>query len=240
MALLALLLGTIASAQSDERALQLLEGMQRADPFAGLTLEMLETVMVMVSHGAAESEIRMRTVIDYVGRRALIESDLGGGMRTSIRVVDGRVTMIVAGDEVALPPAMAALYDAIFDAASTAFDLADTEARYDGMRAYGNLVEGEQVTVRGAALLGFDALAPELGGEIEVAYLFDDAGRVLASVGTTAEGPMLMLLDDPEDPGSLAWASWRGYLLTHDGPELTMSVRYELVRVNEPIADGTF
>lgn len=240
-ALLALLLAAFAGAQADERALHLLEGMQRADPWAGETIETVEMVVVMVSHGAPAFESRTRTVVDYVGRRALIVSDLGDGTVTVLRVVDGQVSMSVAGEEIALPPGMAALYDAVFDAPATDLDPAASGARYDGMRAYGDLVEGEQVTVRGAALLpaGFEA-AGAFGEESEAALLFDAAGRLIATVVETVEGKLLGLVDDPDETATLGWSSWTGYWLRPDGPELAMSVRYDLLRVNQPIADGTF
>ncbi|MFO8150479.1 MAG: hypothetical protein R6T93_09290 [Trueperaceae bacterium] len=241
-AVVALLLTTFVSAQADDRALHLLEGMQRADPWAGETIETIEMVMVMVSHGAPAFESRTRTVVDYVGRRALIVSDLGDGTVTVVRVVDGQVSMSVAGEEIALPPGMAALYDAVFDAPATDLDPAASDARYDGMRAYGDLVEGEQVTVRGAALLpaGFDASITAFGPETEAALLFDAEGRLIATVVETVEGKLLGLVDDPDETATLGWSSWTGYWLRPDGPELAMTVRYETVRVNEPIADGTF
>lgn len=242
LALLALLLGTLAGAQNDDRARQLLEGMVHADPWAGQTPETLEVVMVMTTFGAFAAEARTRTVIDYVGHRALIESELGGGMRSTIRLVDGRVTAVFAGEEVAMPPAMAALFDGMFDVPAAGFEVDDADVRYDGMRAYGDVVAGEQITLFGglpALVPGIDAIAPELGGEIEVALLFDDAARVIAMVTSTADGPLLTVFDDPEAFLS-GFASSHAYQLGPDGPELTMRILYESVRINEPIADGTF
>ena len=65
--------GSEVGAEADERALQLLEGMQPTEPWASLAVDTVETaemIVVMVSHEMDDVETRTRSVFDYVGRRA--------------------------------------------------------------------------------------------------------------------------------------------------------------------------
>lgn len=240
-ALLALLLAPLAAAQPDERALELLQGLDAADPWAGETIETLEMVTVMVLEDRGGVVTRTRNVVDFTGRRALIEADLGDGLSTTTRVADGSVSMTVGDEEIPLPPGMAALFDTLFEPPASIFDPLDLDASYDGVHAYGGLVEGEQVTVRGPALLpGFGDAVPDGEGITDAAYLFDGEGRLLALVYELAGETMLMLIDEPLTPGVAAWPASMTYRLGPDGPERIMRMHFELVRVNEPIPEGTF
>ena len=239
--LLALLLAPLAAAQPDERALHLLQGLHGADPWAGETIETLEMVMVMVYVERGDVEARTRIVVDYVGRRALIEADLGDGLSTTTRVADGSVSMTVGDEEIPLPPGMAALFDTLFEPPASTFDPLDLDASYDGVRAYGGLVEGEQLTIRGESLLpGFGDVVPGTEGITDAAYVFDGEGRLLALVYELAGETMLTMYDEPLTPGVAAWPASTTYRLGPDGAERIMRMHFELVRVNEPIPEGTF
>jgi len=240
-ALLALLLAPLAAAQPDERARELLQGLHATDPWAGETIETLEMVTVMVLEDRGGVVTRTRNVVDVTGRRALIETDLGDGLRSTVHVADGSVRMSVGDEEVPLPPGMAAAFEALFEPPTASFDPLDLDASYDGVHAYGGLVEGEQVTVRGTALLpGFGDVVPEGARITDAAYLFDAEGRLLALVYELAGETMLMLIDEPVAPGVAAWPATTTYNLGPDGPERVMRMHFELVRVNEPIPKGTF
>lgn len=240
-ALLALLLAPRATAQPDARALKLLQGLAAHDPLAGETIETLEMVMIMVLEDRGGVVTRTRNVVDVAGRRALMETDLGDGQRTTVRVADGSVRMHVGDEEIPLPQGMAAAFDSFFEPPTAAFDPLDLDATYDGVRAYAGLVEGEQVTVRNhSLLLGMDDVVPESERITDAAYLFDAEGRLLAIVYEAAGETMLMLIDEPLTPGVAAWPATTTYRLGPDGPERVMRMRFELVRVNEPIPEGTF
>ena len=240
-ALLVLLFTSLAVAQPDERALELLQEFHGADPWAGEVIETLESVTVMVHVEQGGTEVRTRSVVDFVGRRALIETDHGDGLRTTMRVSDGQVRMTVGGEEIPMPPGTAALFEAFFDPPSWSFDPLEVDASYDGVRAYGDLVEGEHVTVRGASLLpGFSDGVPEFEGITELAYLLDGEGRLLAIIYEFESETMIILVDEPLVPGGAGWPASTTYRLGPDGPELLMRMRHELVRVNEPIPAGTF
>ncbi len=241
LALAALLVAGGAAAQPDERALHLLQGLHGADPWAGETIETLEMIMVMVHVERGGAETRTRSVFDYVGRRALIEADLGDGLSTTTRVADGSVSMTVGDEEIPLPPGMAALFDTLFEPPSWTFDPLDLDASYDGVRAYGDLIEGEQVTVRGESLLpGFGDVVPGYEGITELAYLFDGEGRLLGIAYEVESETMITLVDEPLAPGVAAWPATTTYRLGPDGAERIMRMHVELMRVNEPIPEATF
>lgn len=234
----AALLAGVAAAQPDDRAQQLLQGVGSADAWTGETIDTMEMIVVVVLYEIDDTERRTRTLVDYVGRRALVESDLGAGLRSTLRVADGEVRMTVGDEDLPSLPGFAALYDALFDPPSWTFDPADLDATYDGVRAYGDLVEGEQVTVRGGLPIpGFEGLS-DFDAGAPMAYLFDADGRVLAIVTETPGGTLLMMPDEPWGGGATPATST--YRLDPDGPVLTMRMWFEAIRINEPIPEGTF
>jgi hypothetical protein len=232
VALLAIATLPFASAQIDDRARALLEGLQPAD---AEVVDTLDQVMVMTFDVAGEATtVRSRTIIDFVGERAAIDSELAPGMSTTIVIVDGQARMRMAGMMMPLPGLMADAFDGIFS--REAFDMLGdgATASYDGVRAYGGLVEGQQVTFSGPTnFAGIDDVN-------ESRLLFDAQGRLLAVVVDSDEGEMLILYDEPFIGSAAVGRSATMYWLRTAGPERFATMVFEDVRINEPIADGTF
>jgi len=219
---------SVASAQIDDRARALLEGLFVAAEEAIVTLDQ---VMVMEVEGM---EVRTRTVLDYANERARIETEAMPGMSMVILYVDGTVSMMMAGMVMPAMPGMADLYADLFAAdPNDPFDGLE-RARYDGVQSYGSLVSGEQVTVWGStAVAGLEA------GE-EARFLFNPAGELLAIVSDTDEGTILMLFDAPVS-GSVALGNDAVIYLQQGGGFQPFSrFRFEDVRINEPLDPALF
>jgi hypothetical protein len=227
----AALLVSFAAAQIDDRARSLLEGIQ---PAPGETVETLQQVMVMTLHQQGDMEVRTKTVIDYVNERAAIETEISPGMVATIVVADGQVRMAMGGMSLPLPAAIGDEFADMFDADPNDPLAGIESASYDGVQSYGDLAEGEQVTVRGAvAIAGVD--------DAEVArYLFDGQGRLVAVVVDSSDGMVLSVFDEPVTGSTAVGSNATLYLETAAGYERFATMRFEQVLVNEPIPEGTF
>lgn len=232
---LALLLAStlaVAAAQVDERARTLLEGLV---PPAGETVDTLQQVMVMTLHQQNETEVRTSSIIDYVNRRAAIETEVGPGMVATVVIADGQTRMVLGGMALPLPPALGDSFDDVFDRDPGEAFPEGSVATYDGVQAYGNLVEGEQVTVRGPSLVaGVDDTE-------EARYLFDGDGRLLAVLVESDEGLVATVFEEPFIGSGVVGRTATLYLIDAAGAaERFATMRFEDVRVNEPIPEGTF
>jgi hypothetical protein len=223
-----LLLASIASAQIDDRARALLEGLFVPREEAIVTLDQ---VMVMEVEGM---EVRTRTVLDYANEWARIETEAMPGMSMVILYVDGKLSMMMGGMVMPAMPGIADAYADIFAADPNDPYAGLERARYDGMQSYGNLVSGEQVTVWGStAVAGLD------GGE-EARLLFNPAGELLAIVTDTEEGTILMVFDEPVS-GSVALGNDATIYMQQGGSYQVFSrFRFEEARVNEPLDPALF
>lgn len=225
------MLVSFAAAQIDDRARALLEGIA---PSQGEVVETLQQVMVMTLHQQGDMEVRSSTVIDYVTKRAAIETEISPGMVATIIVADGQVRMAMGGMALPLPAAVGDEFADMFDADPNDPLAGIESASYDGVQRYGDLVEGEQVTVRGTvAVAGVD--------DTEVArYLFDGQGLLLAIVVDSPEGAILSVFDEPVTGSTAVGRNATMYLETAAGFERFATMRFEQVLVNEPIPEGTF
>lgn len=232
LALVLALTAFVASAQVDDRARALLEGLV---PPAGETIDTLQQTMVMTLHQQGDTQVRTRSVIDYAARRAAIETEMGPGMMATVLVVDGQVSMRMGGMSLPLPAALAESFDDVFERdPGEAFPEGST-ATFDGPMAYGDLLEGDQVTVRGASLVAGVEDAEE------ARYVFDGAGRLLGVVSETDDGLMVMVFDEPFTGSGVVGRSATMYLLDAAGTaERFATMTFEDVLVNEPIPEGTF
>lgn len=222
----------VASAQVDDRARTLLEGLV---PPAGEAVETLQQTMVMTLHQQDDMEVRTRSIIDYVARRAAIETEVGPGMMATVIVADGEVRMLMGGMALPLPAAVAESFDGVFDREPDEVLAEGSTATYDGSVAYGDLLEGEQVTVRGASLVAGVEDAEESR------YVFDGAGRLLGVVSETDDGLVVMVFDEPFTGSGVVGRDATMYLLDDAGTaERFATMAFESVLVNEPIPEGTF
>jgi|SRR6056297_169935 len=220
-----------AAAQIDDRARELLAGLQ---PTTVETIETLDQTTVMTLDAQGGTEVRSRTVIDYAGRRARIDTEVAPGMSATIVVADGQMQMVVNGMTVPLPPEMGEQFGDVF-AGDPNDPLAGVEsASFDGAVAYADVVSGDQVTVRGdARVAGLDQ------GEA-TRFVFDEAGGLLAVVTESSEGTMAMVFDEPLTGSPAVGRSAVLYRLQGSDAERFATIRYEDVRINEPLADDLF
>ncbi len=222
----------VASAQVDDRARALLEGLV---PPSGETIETLQQTMVMTVYQGGETEVRTRTVIDYAGRRAAIETEVGPGMVATIVIADGAARMVMSGMALPLPPALADTFGNVFDRDPGDAIPEGSTATYDGPMEYGDLLAGEQVTVRGPSLVA------GAGSDDETRYLFDDAGRLLGVAAVTDDGLVVTVFDEPFTGSGVVGRNATMYLVDDAGSaELFATMAFEDVLVNEPIPEGTF
>lgn len=233
-ALAAVLLTTafVASAQVDDRARALLEGLV---PPAGETVDTLQQTMVMTLHQQGDTEVRTRSIIDFATRRAAIDTEISEGMVVTVVIADGQARMLMSGMAVPLPPALAASFDGVFDRDPGEVLAEGSTATFDGPVAYGDLLEGEQVTVRGASLVAGVEEADESR------YVFDGSGRLLGVVTEADGGLMVMVFDEPFTGSGVVGRNATMYMLDAAGAaERFASMAFEDVLVNEPIPEGTF
>jgi len=222
---------TLALAQVDPRARTLMEGLQ---PRGGEEIRTLDQVTVITLEAEGGMEVRTRTVIDYEGRRARIDTEVAPGMSATVVIIDGEMQMRVGGMTLPMPPGVADQFGDVFDGDPND-PLADAEsASYDGEVSYGELVSGEQVTVRG------DTKVAGLDGGNESRFVFDARGGLLAVVGESDEGTMLMVFDEPVHGSAAVGRSATMYELRGSNVERWATIRFEDVRVNEPLDDGLF
>ena len=221
-----------ASAQVDDRARALLEGLV---PPAGETVETLQQTMVMTLHQQGDTEVRTRSIIDYAMRRAAIETEVGPGMIATVVIADGQVRMLMGGMALPLPAALAETFEDVFDRDPGDVLPEGATATYDGEMVYGELLEGEQVTVRGASLVA------GLEDSDESRYVFGASGSLLGVVTVTDDGLMVLVFDEPFTGTGLVGRNAAMYLLDDAGTaERFATMTFEDVLVNEPIPEGTF
>ena len=143
--------------------------------------------------------------------------------------------MRVGGMSLPLPAALAESFDGVFDRDPSEAVPEGATATYDGPMAYGDLLEGEQVTVRGAALVA------GLEESEETRYLFDPSGRLLGVVSPSDEGLLVTIFDEPFTGSGVVGRSAQIFLLDDAGTaQAYATMAFEEVLVNEPIPEGTF
>lgn len=225
-----------ALAQIDARSQALLDGLTQAQQ--GDAVQTLDQTMVMTIYSdGSETVTSTRTVIDYANRRAVIFSDIGGGMLVRLVHVDGVTTMHMDGMPMAMPalPGMGDMFDSIFDPAQTLSDDPNAKAVYDGQVSYGDIVSGQQVT--------YTASYPELGTDAEVVtrFIFDGSDAYIAQVMEGTDGSVTIMVFDPPTTDDLYVArgstmyDFRGGVGT-----LTARTQFQDVAVNQPLDESLF
>mgnify|MGYP006272946681 FL=1 len=232
LALLAASLASLATAQIDDRARSLLEGLRPTEVEAIETLDQT-TVMTVEAQGGAE--VRSRTVLDYLGQRARIDTEVAPGMTATVLIMDGTLSMVVGGMRLPLPPELGEQFGDVF-ASDPNDPLAGIEsATFDGPVAYGELVAGDQVTVTGATeVAGLD-------GSEATRYVFGNDGGLLAVASDSGDGAtIVMVFDQPLRGSPAVGRSATMYELRGEQAQRIATIRYEDVRINEPIPDDMF
>lgn len=228
-----------ASAQIDDRSRELLEGLSAAsEGFEVTTLDQTMVMTIPARGDQPEIVTRTRMAIDYVGRRAAVVSELGEGMTTRMVHQDGQTLMHMPGMPTAMPvpQQMAGVFESIFEPPT--MNLLDQEgvtATYDGVVAYGDVIEGHQVTYSGA----FDPTG--MSEDTESKLLFDDAGNLIGAASDIAGDVIVMVYEDPFDPAQpIATRDMTMYEMAGDEATLYATMSYEDVHVNEPLDETLF
>lgn len=209
----------------------MLEGLRPADVEA---IETLDQTIVTTVEAEGGTEVRSRTVIDYVGERARIETEVAPGMAAVLVLVDGQLDMIVGGMRVPVPATLGEQFGDVL-AGDPNDPLAEIEsATFDGPVSYGELVSGDQVTVVGTTqVAGVDE------GD-QTRYVFAPDGGLLAVVSEDDEATILMVFDEPFTGSTAVGRSGALYRLQGEQVERIATMRFEDVRINEPVSDDLF
>jgi hypothetical protein len=229
-----------AAAQVDERARELLEGAhQDAEAVEYRTLEQTMTMIWYEPDGTVASEMTVHTAIDVADRRVAVSSFEGGELTFRMVYSDGEGMMFTPETGFATaPPELAESFLLMLDLpAVQSWD--DYEAAsYDGHQTYAGIVTGEQVTLRG---IKSPIPVPGLDAALDIRLLFDDGGRLIASISEAAElGTMLMVFDEPHPARPLSLQSVTTYLLDRDAVVLVSRTIFEDVRFDEPLDERLF
>ena len=236
-ALLLALLTSFATAQIDDRSRELLEGLSAAaENFELTTLDQTMVMTIPPQDGQAEIVTRTRMAVDFENERAAFVTELAEGMATRMVHQNGQTVMHMAGMPMAMPvPApMATAFDSVFEPPTmNLLDQEGASATYDGVVAYGDVLEGHQVTFTG----NFDPAGMSESSESKL--IFDDAGNLIGMASDVSGDVVVMVYDDPFDPAQpLATRNMTMYELSGDDARLYATMVYEDVRVNEPLDEA--
>lgn len=233
----ALLLAGTAFAQVDDRARELLEGMQPDDAIP--EIRTMEQVMV-VELSEPSMTTTTRTYVDMDNKRALSITE-SFGTELMLRYSNGVIEMVMDGVAMEAPPEMAGSFDDIF--ATTAFDgLLDdpaASASYDGVVSYADVLSGHQVTYTGTltelVYRSDGEPTPEL-----FRYIFADDGQALGTVSPMGAVDIVgVYISGPAFAG-LPLFDTEMYEVEGDTATFIGTMRYETVSVNEPIDESLF
>lgn len=224
-------LASIATAQIDPQARALLEGLQPAQVEAIDTLDQTIVTTVEVEGG---TEVRSRTIIDYVHQRARIETEVAPGMGAVLVLVDGQLQMIVAGMRVPVPGELGEQFADILDGDPNDPLAGIERATFDGPVDIGGLVSGDQVTVVGSTQVAGVEDAEESR------FVFGSDGSLLAVAFDSDEGTIVMVYDEPVTGSTAVGRGGTLYQVRGGQAERMATVRFEDVRINEPVSDDLF
>lgn len=222
---------SFATAQIDPQARALLEGLRPADVE---TIDTLDQTIVTTIEAEGGSEVRSRTVIDYPGQRARIETEVAPGMGAVLVLVDGQLQMIVGGMRVPVPDALGEQFGDILDGDPNDPFEGIERATFDGPVGIAGLVSGDQVTV-----VGSTQVAGVEDGE-ESRFLFGPGGGLLAVAYDSDEGTIVMVYDDAVAGSTAVGRSGTLYRIEGGQVERFATMRFEDVRINEPVSDDLF
>lgn len=232
-----LALASLAAAQIDDRARTFLESLD--DNFDTDVTSLQQTVATTnyMPDGSAITA-NMQTIVDYVGRRARMTTQVAPGMESVTLYKDGTVTMSLSGVPLDIPstPEMAESLETLFaPPAWPGFKEGDV-ATYDGHVSYGDIVAGEQVSYTTK-----HQLTPGEESDYTTRFVFATDGAVLGYiVESPGVAPLLMVYDEPARTGYLAGFDANLYVREGDGWRLTSRMEFLDYRVNEPIDEGVF
>jgi len=221
-----------SGARVEGRAGELLEGYKKGFAQGIRTVDQTLSLVSYDERGGAASKWKGRMVVDFRGRRAMIEA-LGTKMekdedRSEERIVllPEKAYLIKRGDVEELTQAQRLGFEIMFREAARDFLPIDTEGvQYEREAKYGDLVAGEQVKGRPMAKT-HEPLA-------SLRLVFDRQGRLLAVVREFSAEPA----DGGEQGAGLRPRHDQPKEKGKGGPRITHP-RLQLTRFKEPVAPG--
>jgi len=228
--LVAALLST-ASAQIDDRARTLLEGLQPATKTEVRNVEQSVTTTTFLDAGHT-AESKATTVIDFENRRLSMTTEMPG-MTSHVVLVNGVATVTTTGvpGKQQLPPEAAAQLAKEFDQADPIVLGPGDGATDDGVVSYGDIVSGDQVTY---------TTHDETGNPTTTQYLFQD-GKVLAvHMSVAGAGEILVLYDKPVDTQAFMAFDSTTYVRTGDEWKKISRTHVEAIAYNVTLDESLF
>lgn len=234
--LLATSLLGVAFAQIEPRARTFIEGMHAMFDTDVSTLDQTAVMTTFMPDGT-DMAMTIRTVIDYVNRRAATFTEVMPGMESRMLIKDGQATMTMTGMPMALPvpPDAAAELEALFDPPVWPGFKDGDVATYDGQVSYGDLLSGEQVSYTTKHVMG--------GQETDYTtrFVFASGGAVLGYViESPGNLPIMMVLAEPASSGHLAGLDASIYLQEGGNWNLSSTMEFVEYQVNEPLDESLF
>lgn len=246
--LLALLISP-AFAQTDERALELLNAAEQTEPLDLDTLRMTLNMTNYTPEGDAEFTAKIRVVMDLTGRRVYQEMYFDEALTLRFTYDQGEAFMqsFYPGEEESeirsLPAEqveqLGEMLETIqFDPANL-YPVDYDTATYDGVQSYANLITGEQVTVTVEVPA---AVAPVTGQSIETRLIFGDDETLIATVQETPDaGTLLTVIEEYlERENRIIMSGMTMYTLEEEEATLWAKTRFTNLAFNEPIDDALF
>lgn len=254
--LLALLVGGRGVQAQDERALELLEGLEARTSAGAEPLETFDYTLhytIYSDKTAKAAENWLRFAVDTEERLLYTDRIIGRTPNFKLTYEDGRATAYdLRGGETFTPPEdLVAPFKRWFDQVASP-DIRDRDlqgARYNGRKRYGevalyrgderytDVVQGEEVVVTAAIP---DFLGTSLG-RVPVKLIFGEQREHIASVYSVEGEAQLVVYNDPRDPAPLPrYLNAHLYRLGAEKPFLEARTRLQYLSVNKPLAPSLF
>ena len=194
-----------------------------------------------------DTETCVRTASDFVNQRFLVQTGFGDEAVTEMVYANGQVRTRdpVSGKPTVLPEDQTAIikrsYTYISEMVGTGGALPDEilRATYDGVRNYGQVVRGEQVTAEVmAASFMTGNVTPR---KTTMRFVFGGDKELLAYVVEVPPERLLHLLADPDEPVLMRrMLSGSVYWLGRGKPVLAHTQRLSHYRLNPELSEALF
>ncbi len=215
---------------------------------ARVPVRSLDYTICSISHEERDdTETCVRTASDFANQRFLVQTGFGDEAVTEMVYTDGqaRTRDPVSGKPTVRPEDQTAIikrsYNYISEMVRTGGALPDTIlcVTYDGVRSYGNVVSGEQVTAEVIAASFFTgSVTPR---EMTMRFVFRDDQKLLALVIDVFPEQLMLVLADPVEPVLMRrMLSGSVYWLRGGKPVLAHTQRLTRYRLNPKLEDALF
>ena len=215
---------------------------------ARVPVRFLDYTICSISYEESDdTETCVRAASDFANQRLLVQTGFGDEAVTEMVYADGRVRVRdpVSGKPTVLPEDQAAIikrsFNYLAEMVRTGGALPDKilRATYDGVKSYGKVVSGEQVTaeVRAASFVTGNITPRKTG----MRFVFGGNKELLAYVAEVPPERLLHVLADPDEPVLMRrMLSGSAYWLGRGEPVLIHTQRLTRYRLNPNLSDRLF